>query len=206
MNPVAVFLLCAASLSAQTSYGPNGPIPQQSQPVVSIQFDINAAEQLAGVIRQHMTQQFQAIPGVQVVEENPQWTIKVVTQALLDGEGNTMAIGLSVVTLEHGPQMNMLSTLAQAWHYILNAGLLQRDQPLEVGMRKLVAAIDRLPKTESLTVLSQHVMCVIPTQKLGDACRDIAADFNKRVLQPKAMTQGESAERAAAAPAHAAQG
>lgn len=187
MNPVALFLLCAASLSTQTSYGPNGAIPQQSSPAVSIRFEINATEQLAPVIRQHMTQQFQAIPGVRVVEENPQWTIKIVTQSLLDGEGNMMAIGLSVVVLEHGPQMDMLSTLAQAWHYILNAGLLQRDQPIEVGMRQLVAAIDRLPKADNLTVLSQHLMCVIPTQKLGDACRDIAADFNTRVLRAGAQ-------------------
>lgn len=198
MNPVAVFLLFAASLSTQP-YGPSGAIPQQSQPAVSVRLDINAAEQIADAVRQHMTQQFQALSGVRVVEENPQWTVKVVTQSLLDGEGNMMAIGMSVVVLEHGPQLDMLSTLAQAWHYILNAGLLQRDQPLEVGMRQLVAAIDRLPKTDKLTVLSQHLMCVIPTQRLGDACRDIAADFNSRVLGAGTTAQPPATQTTASA-------
>ncbi len=198
MNPVAVFLLFAASLSTQP-YGPSGAIPQQSQPAVSVRLEINAAEHIADAVRQEMTQQFQALPGVQVVEKNPQWTVKVVTQSLLDGEGNMMAIGMSVVVLEHGPQLDMLSTLAQAWHYILNAGLLQRDQPLEVGMRNLVAAIDQLPKTQNLTVLSQHLMCVIPTQKLGDACRDIAADFNVRVLGAGASAQSPATPPVASA-------
>jgi hypothetical protein len=186
MNPVVLFLLCSASAVTPTSYGPSGAAPDLFRPTVSIRIDINATEQLASAIRQHMVRELQAYPGVQVVQDNPQWTIKIVTQSLLDGEGNMMAVGLSVVVLKHGRQMDMLLTLAQAWRYILNAGLLQRDQPLEVGMRQLMAAISQLPATDELTVLSQHLMCVIPTEKLGNACRDIAAEFNATVLQPKA--------------------
>jgi hypothetical protein len=39
-------------------------------------------------------------------------------------------------------------------------------------------------------------MCVIATEKLGDACRDIAADFSAQVLQPKVGTRGTTANRA----------
>jgi hypothetical protein len=195
MNPAIVLLLCATSLSLPAAYGPNGAIPEQARPSVSIRLDINAPQPLAEAIRLHMAQAFGPYAAVRLVEQNPQWTIKFVTQALLDDEGNTTAIGLSVVVLKHGPQMNMLSTLAQAWRYIINAGLLQRDQPLEVGMRQLVAAIEGLPKTDDLAVLSQHLMCVIPADRLSDACRDIVADFNARVFAAKPNTFGSAGDR-----------
>jgi hypothetical protein len=197
MNPVVVFLLCSTSFITPASHGPSRAISEPFRPTVSVRLDVGAPEQLAGAIRQLMTQAFGPYEGVRLVEQNPQWTIKIVTQSLLDDEGQMMAVGLSVVVLEHGQQMDMLMTLAQAWRYVINAGLLQRDQPLEVGMRQLMAAIERLPRTNDLTVLSQHLMCVIPTEKLGDACRDIAIDFNSRVLQPKA----ERRDSAPAAPA-----
>lgn len=195
MNPVVFFLLCTTSFMTPASYGPSEAPPESFKPTVSIQLDITAPEQLARAIRQHMAQAFQPYETVQLVEDNPQWTIKIVTQSLLDGEGSIMALGLSVVILEHGPQMDMLATLAQAWRYIINAGLLQRDQPLEVGMRQLMTAIEQLPKADALTVLSQHVMCVIPTEKLGEACRDIATDFNARILQPKASPRDGDVNR-----------
>jgi len=206
MNPAIVFLLCATSFSLPAAYGPSAAAPEQVRPSVSIRLDINAPDQLAEAIRLYMAQEFGPYAGVRLVEQNPQWTIKFVTQLLLDDEGNTTAIGLSVVVLKHGPQMNMLSTLAQAWRYIINAGLLQRDQPLEVGMRQLMAAIEGLPKTEDLTVLSQHLMCVIPTEKLSDACRDIVADFNARVLQAKPHVVGGSGGGFGAPAAHASRG
>ncbi len=197
MNPVAVFLLFGTSLVTPASYGPSGAMSEPFRPTVSVRLDVSAPDPLAGAIRQLMAQALQPYGAVRLVEERPQWTIKIVTQSLLDDEGNMMAVGLSVVVLEHGQQMDMLMTLAQAWRYIINAGLLQRDQPLEVGMRQLMAAVERLPRTNDLTVLSQHLMCVIPTEKLGDACRDIAVDFNSRFLQPRA----ERRDGAATAPA-----
>lgn len=203
MNPAIVFLLCATSFSLPAAYGPHAVMADPVRPSVSIRLDINAPEQLAEAIRLYMAQEFQPYAGVRLVEQNPQWTIRFVTQLLLDDEGNTTAIGLSVVVLKHGPQMNMLSTLAQAWRYIINAGLLQRDQPLEVGMRQLMAAIEGLPKTEDLTVLSQHLMCVIPTERLTDACRDIVADFNARVFQARPHVAGGSAGGFGAPAAHA---
>lgn len=203
MNPAIVFLWCATSLGLAAPYGPYGAMSEQGKPApVSIRLDINAPEPLAAAIRLYMAQEFGPYAGVRLVEQNPQWTIKVVTQSLLDDEGNTTAIGLSVVVLKHGPQMNMLATLAQAWRYIINAGLLQRDQPLEVGMRQLVATIEGLPKTEDLTVLSRHIMCVIPTDRLSDACRDIVADFSVAVLQVKPYVASGSGGGPGAPAAH----
>lgn len=198
MNSVILVLLCSASLVTPASNGPGAAAPAESGRMVSVRLEINATEQLADAIRQLMVRELQGCQGVQVVENSPQWTIKIVTQSLLDDEGNMMAVGLSVVVVKHGPQMHMLLTLAQAWRYILNAGLLQRDQPLEVGMRQLVAAIEQLPKTDELTALSQHLMCVIPTDKLGIACRDIVADFAARVLPPGSTAPGGTAPAAQA--------
>ncbi len=183
MNSMFLFLLCGASLVTPTAYGPTAAA--QVRPT-TVRIDISATEQLAPALHQHMARELQAYPGVQVVEGPSQWTVKIVTQSLLDDGGNIMAVGLSVVVLKHGAQMNMLLTLARAWRYVINAGLLQRDQPLEVGMRQLMAAIEQLPRTDELTTLSQHLMCVIPTEKLGNACRDIAADFHTRFVQPQA--------------------
>ena len=196
MNPVVVFLLFGTSLITPASHGPSRAISEPYRPTVSVRLDVGAPEQLAGAIRQLMTQAFGPYEGVRLVEQNPQWTIKIVTQSLLDDEGQMMAVGLSVVVLEHGQQMDMLMTLARAWRYIINAGLLERDQPLEVGMRQLMAAVERLPRTADLTVLSQHLMCVIPAERLGDACRDIAGDFNARLLQPRAQRHDADAHPA----------
>lgn len=198
MNSMILFLLCGTSLVAPMSYGPAVAAP--APPTAAVRIDIKATEQLAAAIRQHMARELQAYPGVQVVDSQPQWTVKIVTQSLLDDEGNMMAVGLSVVVLRHGAQMNMLLTLARAWRYIINAGILQKDQPLEVGMRQLMAAIEQLPRTDELTTLSQHVMCVIPTEKLGQACRDIAADFNNRFLQPQVATPAGNAPAQARQP------
>ncbi len=185
MNPVMTFLVWSMSFG----------IPMQSDaglalraapagPAARIKIDISAADDLKGDILRHVAQGFHSVGGVHLVEENPQWTIKIVTLAVQDNEQGISALGLSVVVLEHGPQLDMLFTLAQAWHYVIKAGLLQKDQPLEVGMRQLVAGIDQMPRADNLTVLSQHRMCLIPTAKLPAACREIAANFDSTYLRP----------------------
>jgi len=185
MNPVIAFLMWSASLGIPMSAGAAQPTgADQPKSVARVKVDITAGEEIKRTMHAYVAQSFQSLGGVQLVEDNPRWTIKIVTLAAQDDTGNTTAIGLSVVTLEHGPQMDMLRTLVHAWHYIIRAGLLQKDQPLEVGMRQLVAGIDRLPATDDLTVLSQHRMCLIPLQKLGEACHDIAVNFSSKFLRP----------------------
>ena len=185
MNPVIAFLMWSASFSIPMSAGAAPPIgAEEPKSLARVKVDITAGAEIKRTMHAYVAQSFQSLGGVQLVEDKPQWTIKIVTLTAQDDAGNTTAIGLSVVTLEHGPQMDMLRTLVHAWHYIIKAGLLQKDQPLEVGMRQLVAGIDRLPATDDLAVLSQHRMCLIPLPKLGEACHDIVVNFNNKFLRP----------------------
>jgi hypothetical protein len=185
MNPVMAFLVWSMSLGIpiQSDPGPVAPLGQVG-PLARINIEISAADDLKSEILRHVAMGFHSVGGVHLTEENPQWTIKVVTLGLQDGQGQLVHLGLSVVVLEHGPQMDMLRALTQAWHYIIRAGLLQKDQPLEVGMRQLVNSIDRLPRADDLAVMSQHRMTVIKIEELPDICGTIATDFAQEYLRP----------------------
>jgi hypothetical protein len=154
-------------------------------PAARVKIEISAKDDVKHAMHSHIAQAFQSLGGVQLVESDPQWAIKIVTLAVQDKEGNTTALGLSVVVLQHGPQMDMLRTLTQAWHYIIRAGLLQKDQPLEVGLRKLISGIEQLPETDELATLSQHRMSLIPMAKLAETCHGIASDFSTRFLRSR---------------------
>jgi len=183
MNQIAAFLIWTLSLGIPISGGADGPLPEEPLGAVHrVKIEIVAQTPLKADIYRNMAQAFQSRSEVQLVDEAPDWTIEVVTLTLQDPEGHPTAVGLSVIVLEHGPQMDMLLTLAKAWRYVVNAGLLQKDQPLEVGMRELLIGVETLPQSESLTVLSQHRMCLIPVEKLGDACRDTVFNFTTRFL------------------------
>ncbi len=189
MNPVMTFLVWSMSFGIPLQSGPDAALGAASVgPDARIRIDISATDDLKGEILRHVAQGFHSVGGVRLVEEDPQWTIKIVTLNVQDKEQNISALGLSVVVLEHGPHLDMLFTLTQAWHYILKAGLLQKDQPLEVGMRQLVAGIDQMPRADNLTVLSQHRMCLIPMAKLPAACQEIAKNFGQTYLGSAPVT------------------
>jgi len=183
MNPVIPLLMLSMSLAVPMSNAPAQPAGQRMAARVKV--EISAGDEIKHAMQSHIAQGFQSLGGVQLVESDPQWAIKIVTLAVQDQQGNTTALGLSVVVLEHGPQMTMLRTLTQAWHYIIRAGLLQKDQPLETGLRQLIAGIDQLPETEDLGTLSQHRMSLIPIGKLPGTCHEIASDFHTRFLRPQ---------------------
>ena len=181
MNPVIPFLLWSMSFAIPMSDGQTGPAVQR--PAARVKLEISAKDDVKHAMYSHIAQSFQSLGGVQLVESDPQWAIKIVTLAVQDAEGNMTALGLSVVVLEHGPQMDMLRTLTQAWHYIIRAGLLQKDQPLEAGLRQLITGIDRLPETDELATLSQHRMSLIPMAKLPGTCHEIAGNFATQFLR-----------------------
>lgn len=181
MNPVIPVLIWSMSFVIPMSDGPSGPM-ESGQPA-RVKLEISANDDIKHAMYSHIAQGFQSLGGIQLVESDPQWAIKIVTLAVQNKEGSTTALGLSVVVLKHGPQMDMLRTLAQAWHYIVRAGLLQKDQPLEVGLRQLLAGIDQLPETDDLATLSQHRMSLIPMGKLAVTCHEIANDFSQRFLR-----------------------
>lgn len=196
MNLTIAFLLLIISLGTPITDGTDGPMPPPEHlgSVHKVKIEVVAQEQLKNDICRNMAQAFQSVPEVRLVDEDPDWTIEIVTLTLQDEEGNPTAIGLSVIVLEHGPQMNMLLTLAKAWRYVVNAGLLEKDQPLEVGMRELLIGVEGLPKSDSLTVLSQHRMCLIPVQKLGAACQDAVVNFSTRFLDTQGLAQAETSQ------------
>jgi hypothetical protein len=180
MNPIIPFLMWSLPFVIPMSNGASGtPVPR---PAARVKIEISAADQIKYAMHSHIAQSFQSLGGVQLVEADPQWVIKIVTLAVQDTQGNTTALGVSVVVLERGPQMDMLRTLTQAWRYIIRAGLLQKDQPLEVGLRQLIAGIDQLPDTDDLGTLSQHKMSLIAMNKLPGTCHEIASDFHARFL------------------------
>ena len=193
MNQAVAFLLLSLSLGVPVSDPGNGQMPPPDPLVFArrVKIEVVAPEQLKTDIYRNMAQAFQSIPNVQLVQENPDWTIEIVTLTLQDEEGNPTAVGLSVVILEHGPQLDMLLTLSKAWRYVVDAGLLQKDQPLEVGIRELLIGVEGLPKKESLTVMSQHRMCLIPVQKLGAACQDTVKNFSTRFLDGQGVAKEE---------------
>jgi hypothetical protein len=156
-------------------------------PIARVKINVGAAnEQVKSEIERCLAQSLQGLDNVQVVDETPRWTIEVVTALLDDGEGHIEGIGMSFVILEHGPQMQMLVTMAQAWRYVMAAGFLQ-DKFIEQGMRQLVGRVDALAKTRDLTVFSQHRMCVIPLDRIGLACQDIAATLDTQFLRPSML-------------------
>ena len=183
MNPIIPLLLWNLSFAIPLSGGAGAPpIPQ---PAARVKIEISASDQIKYAMQSHMAQSFQSLGGVQLVEADPQWAIKIVTLAVQDQQGNTTALGVSVVVRERGPQMDMLRTLTQAWRYIIRAGLLQKDQPLEVGLRQLIAGIEQLPETDDLGTLSQHKMSLISMNKLPGTCHQIASDFHARFLRAR---------------------
>ncbi len=197
MNQVVTLLMLAISLGVPVTKAADGPMISPSVgPGPKVKIEVVAQEQLKNDIYRNMTQALASLANAQLVEENPDWTIEVVTLTLQDQEGNPTAVALSVVVLKHGPQMKMLQVLAKAWRYVVDAGLLEKDQPLEVGMRELLMGVEKLPKTDSLTVVSQHRMCLIPVQKLGEACHDTIVNFTTRFLDESKIVKAEKSTEA----------
>ncbi len=182
MNPALVSLLWALSLTVPVAGASNTPaaVPR-SGPVARVKINISAPDEVKTQIQHYLAQSLGALGTVQLVEETPRWTIEIVTATLQDGEGQLQGLGMSFVILEHGPQMQMLVTMAQAWRYVMAAGFLQ-DKFVEQGMKQLIGRVDSLAKKPNLTVMSQHRMCVIPLAKLEGACRDIVMTLDTKFL------------------------
>ena len=201
MNPAIVTLLWAAALAVPMANAPNAASAvHPSGSTVRVKVNISAQDQVKSQLEHYMAEGLRSLGRVQLVEDNPRWTIEIVTAALQDAEGRIQGVGLSFVVLEHGPQMQMLVTLAQAWRYVMAAGFLQ-DKFIEQGMRQLVRRVDLLPKASDVTVLSQHRMSVISVDKLGEACRDIVVNFDAKFLQSQSQARGGVAGGSGDAPA-----
>jgi len=181
MNVSIFFLVWLMSLGTPAPAGPAGPASAPQAAPAKIKLDISARDELKAVIRQLLSTELQSRSPVQLVENDSDWTIAVVTTELKDANGATAAVGLSFVVEQHGIHMKMLLALAQACRYFIATGLM-KDAPLESDMRRLLQGVDVLPKPESLAVVSQHKMCVITPDQLAQACRDMIAAFDAQRL------------------------
>jgi hypothetical protein len=191
MNGMCVFAVWMLFATIPLSSAPAAQ-PVSAQPVVvtRVKLEINGYDQVKQVISNVMVQQLRAIQGVQLVDANPQWTIKIETVVIPDTENKNVAcIGLSEVVLEHHPYMKMLQVLAQGWHYLLSAGILQQDQTLDSGMKQVVKMIEGLPQGADSTSLSAHNMCVVTVDNLEKACQQVVTDFDSRFLRPSRTAQ-----------------
>lgn len=203
MNPALVTLLWALSVVAPTAEVSNPGAPESavapSGPMARVKVSISAPADVSEQIQYYVAQSLQTLDNVQLVDETPRWTIEIVTATLRDEAGQIQGIGLSFVILEHGPQMHMLATMAQAWRYVMAAGFLQ-DPFIKDGMAQLVGRVDSWQGEPNLTVLSQHRMCVIPLDQLEAACREIVTSFDTQFLRSPAANEAGDAS-ASVAPA-----
>jgi hypothetical protein len=199
VNASIFFLAWLMSLGTPAPAGPAGPANAPQAAPAKIKLDISARDELKGVIRQLLTRELQSRSPVQLVENDADWTIAVVTTELKDANGVTAAVGLSFVVEQHGIHMKMLLALAQACRYFIATGLM-KDAPLEGDMRMLLQGVETLPKPESLAVVAQHKMCVITPNQLAQACHDVIMGFDAQRLGIAADAQPSPKPNPPAAP------
>jgi len=188
MNVSIFFLAWLMSLGTPAPAGPAGPANAPRATPAKVKLDIIARDELKAAIRQQLSTELQSRSPVQLVDNDADWTIAVVTTELKDADGETAAVGLSFVVEQHGIHMKMMLALAQACRYFIATGLL-KDAPLEADMRLLLQGVEAIPKPESLAVVSQHKMCVITPDQLPQACRDVIAGFDAMRLGTTANAQ-----------------
>lgn len=201
MNIGHVFLMWVLSLAAAQGQNAMAPAqPADYRPVVKVKISVSASEEIKSQMHEYIAVQLESLGDVQVVQDQPDWSIGIVTTKLTDASGTMRALGLSFVIQQHGPHMQMLQALAQACRYFVATGSM-RDQPLEYQMKRLLMGVSVLPESDDLVVVSKHQMSVILPDKLPQACFDIVSALEKarfgETESAGSAAPGPSAEAAA---------
>jgi hypothetical protein len=199
MNASIFFLAWLMSLGTPAPAGSSGTAVAAPPGPAKIKLDISARDEIKGAIRQHLATELQARGPVQFVDNDPDWTLGVVTTELTDANGAMVAVGLSFIVERHGIHTKMLLALAQACRYFIATGLL-KDAPLERDMRLLLRGAEALPKPEHLAVVSQHKLCVITPDRLPQACHDMVAAFDAERFGTAATANSTANAKPMAAP------
>jgi len=200
MNASIFFLAWLMSLGTPAPADSCGMAVAAPLAPARIKLDISARDELKGAIREHLATELQARGRVQLVENDADWTLGVVTTELTDASGATVAVGLSFIVERHGIHTKMLQALAQACRYFIATGLL-KDAPLERDMQLLLRGAEVLPAPEGLAVVSQHKMCVITPDRLPQACHDMVAVFGAECLGTAGTPDSSANAKPSAAPA-----
>ena len=201
MNIGHVFLMWVLSFAAAQGQNAGAPAAAADyRPIVKVKIDVSASEEIKSQIQEYIAIQFDSLGDVQMVQEDPDWTIGIVTTKLTDSSGTMRALGISFVIQQHGPHMQMLEALAQACRYFVASGLM-RDQALEYQMKRLLMGVSVLSKGEDLVVVTKHQMSVILPDKLPQACFDIVSALEKeRFGESEDPAAAQSAANEAGAP------
>ncbi|MBN2129480.1 MAG: hypothetical protein JW741_08285 [Sedimentisphaerales bacterium] len=179
MNIGHVFLMWVLSFAAAQGQDAVAPAqPADYRPVVKVKITVSAAEEIKSQIQEYMAVQFESLGDVQMVQDNPDWTIGIVTTKLTDSSGTMRALGISFLIQQHGPHMQMLQALAQACRYFVASGRMS-DQALEYQMKRLLMGVSVLSEGDDLVIVTKHQMSVILPDKLPQACFDIVSALEK---------------------------
>jgi hypothetical protein len=202
MNGVSVFAVLVLSAVIPLASAPAAQT-DTVQPgfATTVKLEINGQANVRQAIADIMVPKLRAIQGVQIVDANPQWTIRLETVVVPDANNKNVAgIGLSEVIIEHRPYIKMLQILAKSWDYLLSSGIFKDDQTLDSSMKQFVATIKSIPPAEDSTRLAAHRMGIIHINNLQKACADLVTDFNVTLLHPAQKTTQANAAPAAEKP------
>ena len=184
MDAVTILLMCFLSLGIPAADGAGGaPAQATAPPMIDVTVKVSAHEDVRAPICEYLATGLRSLGDVQLVQEDPDWTIEVITTRLEDPNGALQAVGLSFVVEQHGPHMMMLEALAQACRYFIETGYL-RCQRLDHDMRRLLEGVAVLPKPKRLSLVAKHRMTVVTPDRLPQACREIVTCFDAQ-RQPK---------------------
>jgi hypothetical protein len=164
---------------------PTNP-PAEPMTATRVKVNLSGNPEILEALRPALTAPFHALGDVQIVQDDPDWTIEIITTPLIDENQKLAAVGLSFVIQQHWPHNKMMLALAQACRYFLATGYL-RGQELEYEMARLLRGTQVVPKPEGLAVVFKHRMAVVTPDKLGAACQDIVNTFNQQRVQAEAQ-------------------
>ena len=200
MNGIGVVAVCMLCATIPLSNAPAAQTDSaQAAFTARVKLEISGLPQVKQAITEIMVTKLKAVQGVQLVDSNPQWTVRIETVVVPDGENkNVSGIGLSEVILEHRPYVQMLQVFGKAWDYLLMAGVLKQDQSLDEGMKQVVKMVKGIPQAEDSSKLVAHRMGIFHVNNLQKACGDLVTDFNLTVLRPAVKASQANAAAAAA--------
>jgi hypothetical protein len=148
------------------------------------------ADNLASKIRSCLTRELQQLPGVTIVESEPEWIIDVIGFQSLNRAKRVIGYALSVVIVEALDAQPLDDDL-----------LFDSDPFTEVESRprlRRIAAGSVSPASTTppttLQDLKDHRLAVGSLQELKKLCREIATDFDARHLEPMRQLLQQPAE------------
>jgi hypothetical protein len=163
---ISLSILPASALPASLPYTPH------------VQVTVYA-DTLASKIRSCLTQELHQLPGVTIVESEPEWIIDVIGFRSINRAGRVIGYALSVVILE-AIDVEPLD----ADSFDLAPFSPEDPHPLRtrIAAHQLSPEMETLPAT--LQGLKDHRLAVGSLKDLKKLCKEVVTDFDTRHLEP----------------------